>query len=131
MRNTRPAALLRRPVRGLICSALRNFPQKPLLRDFFNAWTRRSAGNLGAMRLGIRGAFAKCSGCQGEDFYPAFPLTPDRREVMVCAHCENQHLYAELIGRSQQGSEPAEEKNKWTTAETPTKTSQPRRSRPR
>ena len=38
---------------------------------------------LAAMRFAIGSGFAKCSTCQGEDFYPAFPLTPDRREVLV------------------------------------------------
>ena len=51
------------------------------------------------MRFGIGNGFARCSACHGEDFYPAFPLTPDRREVLVCARCENQAIYAELIGK--------------------------------
>jgi hypothetical protein len=51
------------------------------------------------MRFGIGNGFVRCSACQGEDFYPAFPLTPDRREVLVCARCENQAIYAELIGK--------------------------------
>jgi hypothetical protein len=51
------------------------------------------------MRFGIGNGFARCNACQGEDFYPAFPLTPDRREVLVCAQCENQAIYAELIGK--------------------------------
>jgi hypothetical protein len=61
------------------------------------------------MRFRIAGTFAKCSACQGEDFYPAFPLTPDRREVLVCGRCENQAVYAELIGKpgaSTPGSTP-------------------------
>jgi hypothetical protein len=51
------------------------------------------------MRFAIGNGFAKCSACQGEDFYPAFPLTADRREVLVCAKCENQTIFAELIGK--------------------------------
>lgn len=51
------------------------------------------------MRFGMGNGFARCSACQGEDFYPAFPLTPDRREVLVCARCDNQAIYAELIGK--------------------------------
>jgi hypothetical protein len=52
------------------------------------------------MRFAIGAStFAKCSACQGEDFYPAFPLTPDRREVVVCARCEQQAVFAELIGK--------------------------------
>ena len=37
--------------------------------------------------------------CQGEDFYPAFPLTADRREVLVCAKCEHQAIFSELVGK--------------------------------
>ena len=51
------------------------------------------------MRFSIGNGFAKCSACQGEDFYPAFPLTADRREVLVCARCENQAIFSELIGK--------------------------------
>jgi hypothetical protein len=51
------------------------------------------------MRFSIGSGFAKCSACQGEDFYPAFPLTADRREVLVCARCENQSVFSELIGK--------------------------------
>jgi hypothetical protein len=51
------------------------------------------------MRFAIDGSFAKCSACQGEDFLPAFPLTPDRREVLVCLRCENQAVFAELVGK--------------------------------
>jgi hypothetical protein len=69
------------------------------LRDVFTAPRPQAHGNLAAMRFGIGGTFARCSACQGEDFYPAFPLTADRREVLVCARCENQAIYAELIGR--------------------------------
>jgi hypothetical protein len=54
---------------------------------------------LAAMRFAIGSGFAKCITCQGEDFYPAFPLTPDRREVLVCAHCDNQTIFSELIGK--------------------------------
>ena len=51
------------------------------------------------MRFAIGGSFVRCNACQGEDFYPAFPWTRDRREVLVCARCENQAVYAELIGK--------------------------------
>ena len=50
------------------------------------------------MRLQIRGVFIKCRKCQGEDFYPAFPLTAARRDVMICAACENELIYSELAG---------------------------------
>lgn len=58
------------------------------------------------MRFAIGTSFVKCSACQGEDFYPAFPLTPDRREVVICARCDNQAVFAELV-------------RKWTAAQTP------------
>jgi hypothetical protein len=72
------------------------------------------------MRFSIGGAFAKCSACQGEDFYPAFPLTPDRRDVVICARCDSQAIYAELM-----------EKNKWANTGIHTKSAPPRRSRTR
>jgi hypothetical protein len=72
------------------------------------------------MRFSIGGAFAKCSACQGEDFYPAFPLTPDRRDVLICARCDSQAVYAELV-----------EKNKWTHTKIDTKSAPSRRSRTR
>jgi hypothetical protein len=43
--------------------------------------------------------FAKCAACQGEDFYPAFPLTADRKEVLVCGKCEHQTIFSELVGK--------------------------------
>lgn len=51
------------------------------------------------MRFSIGTTFAKCSGCQGEDFYPAYPWSPDRRDVVVCARCENQAVLSELVGK--------------------------------
>jgi hypothetical protein len=51
------------------------------------------------MRFPIGSGFAKCAACQGEDFYPAFPFPAHRREVLICAKCENQAIYAELIGK--------------------------------
>ena len=51
------------------------------------------------MRFAIGSGFARCAACQGEDFYPAFPFPPDRREVLICAKCQNQTIYAELIGK--------------------------------
>lgn len=53
------------------------------------------------MRFSIGGIFAKCRACQGEDFYPALPLTADRRGVLICAACENQTVYAELVGQAE------------------------------
>ena len=55
------------------------------------------AGNVRPMRFQIGRVFARCSACQGEDFYPAFPLTADRRHVVVCGRCENQAVYDELV----------------------------------
>jgi hypothetical protein len=60
---------------------------------------RAPSDNLAAMRFAIGSGFAKCSACQGEDFYPAFPLTADRREVLVCANCDNQTIFSELVGK--------------------------------
>jgi hypothetical protein len=51
------------------------------------------------MRFSIGARFAKCRGCQGEDFYPAYPWSPDRREVVICARCENQAILSELVGK--------------------------------
>jgi hypothetical protein len=82
------------------------------------------------MRFSIGGAFAKCGACQGEDFYPAFPLTPDRRDVVICARCDSQAIYAELVKLTRRSPEP-KEKNKWTPTRIPTKTGLPRRSRTR
>ena len=59
------------------------------------------------MRLQIGGTFIKCSACQGEDFYPAFPLTPDRRDVIICATCDNQAVKSELLRRSREALEAA------------------------
>lgn len=79
------------------------------------------------MRFAIGGTFVKCSACQGEDFYPAFPLTADRREVLVCARCENQAVFGELIGKPS-ARRPEAEKLQSTIA-TPAATSRARRSR--
>ena len=51
------------------------------------------------MRIALGNSFARCAACQGEDFYPAFPLTADRREVLVCANCEHQTIFSELVGK--------------------------------
>src|ERR1043166_2129524 len=67
-----------------------------------------------SMRLKHAGAFVKCSACQGEDFYPAFPLTKDRRDVMVCARCENQAVFGEMIGKPSVSAHSA--KMPWATA---------------
>jgi hypothetical protein len=100
------------------------------LREVFTAFAARPPANLPQMRLGIGGAFAKCSACQGEDFYPAFPLTPDRRDVLVCARCENQTIYAELVRNSRGGSDTGE-KTKWPTTSADIKTTSAKRSRSR
>jgi hypothetical protein len=80
-----------------------------------------------AMRLRLGGTFVKCTACQGEDFYPAFPLTADRREVMVCARCENQAVFGELIGKPEARAHAA--KMPWATEATPAKPGSSRRSR--
>lgn len=58
------------------------------------------------MRFRIGGTFAKCRTCEGEDFYPAFPLTPDRRDVMICVRCESQAVYAELVTEPRERATP-------------------------
>jgi hypothetical protein len=80
------------------------------------------------MRFGIGGTFAKCGACQSEDFYPAFPLTPDRREVVVCARCEQQAVFAELIGKPG-ASIRSTGKKEWIPTTTPTRARPSRRSR--
>jgi hypothetical protein len=57
------------------------------------------SSNLAAMRFATGSGFAKCAACQGEDFYPAFPFPPHRREVLICAKCESEAIYSELIGK--------------------------------
>jgi hypothetical protein len=59
----------------------------------------RKSSKFAAMRFAIGSGFAKCAACQGEDFYPAFPFPPHRREVLVCATCESEAVYSELIGK--------------------------------
>lgn len=82
------------------------------------------------MRLKRGGTFVKCAACQGEDFYPAFPLTADRREVMVCARCENQTVFGELIGKPSASALSA--KMPWASAPAPAlQAARPRRSRSR
>ena len=51
------------------------------------------------MRIALGNSFARCAACQGEDFYPAFPLTADRKEVLVCGKCEHQSIFSELVGK--------------------------------
>jgi hypothetical protein len=51
------------------------------------------------MRIALGNTFAKCAACQGEDFYPAFPLTADRKEVLVCGKCGHQTIFSELVGK--------------------------------
>jgi hypothetical protein len=51
------------------------------------------------MRFRIGGVFAKCSSCQSQDFFPAFRLTADRKDVYVCAGCDSQVFYPELLER--------------------------------
>ena len=54
------------------------------------------------MRFRIGSVFAKCPRCQGDDFYPAMRLTADRRDVYICAACEIQVWYPELLERARQ-----------------------------
>ena len=54
------------------------------------------------MRFRIGSVFAKCPRCQADDFYPAMRLTADRRDVYVCAACDNQVWYPELLERVRQ-----------------------------
>ena len=68
-------------------------------RALFTAPNARVGGNLARMRFSIGATFAKCRGCEGEDFYPAYPWSPDRREVVICARCENQAILSELVGK--------------------------------
>jgi len=90
----------------------------------------RRAVTFSAMRLKHGGTFVKCTACQGEDFYPAFPLTKDRRDVMVCARCENQAVFGELIGKPSASALSA--KMPWATAPAPAlQPARPRRSRSR
>jgi len=70
------------------------------------------------MRLKHGGTFVKCTACQGEDFYPAFPLTKDRRDVMVCTRCQNQAVFGELIGKPSASALSA--KMPWATSPAPT-----------
>jgi len=81
------------------------------------------------MRIALGDTFAKCAACQGEDFYPAFPLTADRREVLVCATCENQTIFAELVGKPGASAQAA--KMPWAMAAPTTRPSRPRRPRSR
>lgn len=88
----------------------------------------RRAVTFAAMRLKLGGTYAKCAACQGEDFYPAFPLTKDRRDVMVCARCENQTVFGELIGKPSASALSA--KMPWASAPAPAlQPVRPRRSR--
>jgi hypothetical protein len=52
------------------------------------------------MRFSIGGAFAACKGCGREDFFPALAsISKGRRDVFICAHCGNEAVYSELVGR--------------------------------
>jgi hypothetical protein len=77
------------------------------------------------MRIALGNGFARCSACQGEDFYPAFPLTADRREVLVCAKCEHQAIFSELVGKP--GATAKAAKMPWATPSLSTSPSRPRR----
>jgi len=81
------------------------------------------------MRIALGDSFAKCAACQGEDFYPAFPLTAVRREVLVCAKCEHQTIFSELVGKP--GATAAAAKMPWTAPSLSTTPSRPRRTRRR
>ena len=77
---------------------------------FFPRRAPRAAGNLAAMRFSIGNTFAKFRGCQCEDFYPAYPWSPDRRDVVVCAKCENQAVLSELVGKRTTSASHAQSK---------------------
>ena len=81
------------------------------------------------MRIALGDSFAKCAACQGEDFYPAFPLTADRREVLVCAKCEHQAIFSELVGKP--GATASAAKMPWATPTLSPTPSRPRRARRR
>jgi hypothetical protein len=52
------------------------------------------------MRFSIGGTFAACKGCGRQDFFPALAtIQKGRRDVFICAHCGNEAVYSELIGR--------------------------------
>ena len=78
------------------------------------------------MRIALGDGFARCASCQGEAFYPAFPLTADRREVLVCANCEHQSIFSELVGKP--GATAAAAKMPWAR---PTLSTSPSRLRRR
>ena len=80
------------------------------------------------MRIALGNSFARCAACQGEDFYPAFPLTADRREVLVCANCEHQTIFSELVGKP--GATASAAKMPWARPAMSTSPNRPRR-RPR
>jgi hypothetical protein len=81
------------------------------------------------MRIALGNAFAKCSACQSEDFYPAFPLTADRKEVLVCAKCEHQAIFAELVGKP--GATAKAAGMPWTAPASTSKANGTRRARRR
>ena len=52
------------------------------------------------MRFSIGGTFAACKGCGREDFFPALAtIQKGRRDVFICAHCGNEAVFSELVGR--------------------------------
>ena len=77
------------------------------------------------MRIALGDSFAKCASCEGEDFYPAFPLTADRREVLVCTNCEHQTIFSELVGKP--GATAAAAKMPWAAPTLSTRPGRPRR----
>ena len=81
------------------------------------------------MRIALGNSFARCAACQGEDFYPAFPLTADRREVLVCAKCEHQTIFSELVGKP--GATASAAKMPWARPAMSTNPNRPRRVRKR
>ena len=81
------------------------------------------------MRIALGNSFARCAACQGEDFYPAFPLTADRREVLVCANCEHQTIFSELVGKP--GATASAAKMPWARPAMSTNPNRPRRVRKR
>jgi hypothetical protein len=76
-------------------------------RDLFRRAAARSRFTVAPMRFRVRGSFARCRACQGVDFYPAFPFPPGRRDVLICATCENETIHSELVEKTPAKGEDA------------------------
>jgi hypothetical protein len=48
------------------------------------------------MRVSIGGVCAKCA-CGGHEFFPALPVTEDRRNMVICVDCASETRYGALI----------------------------------